>query len=222
MQDIDIAGRSETIEAAEVLAERASKYFSVADDAQASLVGEFRAQLNAKIKDLDAERLDMGSGLRASLEKINAKYNGKITELKSILSRVDAGLRTYLVEQRRRAEEAERERVEAERRAREDQAAAEAQAAEAGVEPPPPVVFEAPPPVETKITGTMGSRVSTRDVWKWRITDIKKVPEQYLVAPEDRVQKSVLNALAKSQKENARVKGIEFYCEDTITSRVVR
>lgn len=217
------AERTEVIEVAEVLADKAQKYTVVRDEADAALVGEFRARLNAHIKALDKERLEMGEGARQTLARINAKYNDKINELKGYLKQVDTGLRDYLTEQRRKAEEAERARRAAEEEARRAREAELAEAEKLGIEAPPEPEPEPPPPaVTTNITGSAGSKVSTREVWKYRIVDIKKVPEAYLVPPEDRVNKSVLNALAKSQKDQAKVKGIEFYCEDTIQSRVLR
>lgn len=219
----DVTERSETIEAAEVLASKVEKYTVVKDETHAALVGEFRARLNAHIKALDTERLEMGEGARRTLARINEKYNAKINELKGYLAQVDSGLRTYLAEQRRKAEEAERARRQAEIEAASAREAELAQAAELGIEaPPPPPPEPLPPAIVTNITGTAGSKVGTREVWKYRIVDIKKVPEQYLVPPEERVNKAVLNALAKSQKENAKVKGIEFYAEDTIQSRIVQ
>lgn len=214
--------RTEVIEAADVLAEKAAKYTHVTDENHAALVGEFRARLNDHIKALDKERLEMGAGARETLARINAKYNEKIEELRTYLKQVDSGLRVFLQDQRRRAEEAERARQEAERAAAKARAAEVKAAEKAGIEPPPP---EPPPPVvtiPTKIVGTAGSKVGTREVWKYRITNISKVPAAYLVPPEERVNKSVLNALAKSQKDKAKVPGIEFYCEDTIQSRVVQ
>lgn len=50
--------------------------------------------------------------------------------------------------------------------------------------------------------------------------NIKQVPEAFLVPPEERVNKAALNALARSQKDKAKVKGIEFYSEETLQSRV--
>lgn len=215
------------IEAAEVLIGKAEKYQVIETDADAAVIGEFRARVNQHIKDLDKERLEMGDGLRSTLDKINAKFNESIRRLREKLDRADYLLRKYLADKRAR-EEAERR--EAERKAREEQErrdveqrAAEEEAAKLGIEPPPPlpVVVEALPAVSSGLTGSFGSRVGTRENWKYRITNIKKVPETYLVPVEDRVNKSVLNALARSQKDKAAVPGIEFYNEESIQSRVV-
>lgn len=217
------------IEAAEVLIAKAEKYEKIETDADAELVGEYRARVNQHMKDLEKERLEMGSGLRDTLDRINAKFNGHIATLKEKLARTDFVLRKYLTDKRERDEA---ERREAERKVREEQErrdaeqrAVEAEAAQLGIEPPPPLpapIVEAPPPVSSGLTGRYGSKVATRDNWKYRVVNIKKVPDQYLLPPEERVNKSVLNALARSQKDKASVPGIEFYSEESIASRVVR
>ena len=48
--------------------------------------------------------------------------------------------------------------------------------------------------------------------------DISKVPEQYLLPPEERIQKGPLNLIAKRDQETAHVPGIEFYYEDSLSS----
>lgn len=212
----------ELIEAAEVLLERAGKFQVIQSEEDAALAAEFRARVNQQIKDLDAERLDMGAGIRATLEKINARFNAPIQALKGKLAAVDGAIKAYMIQQRALAEAAEKARREQEaqrqREIEEARKAAEAAGQPAPPEPEPvPVIYEAP---TNKIEGTFGSKVGTREVWKYRIVDIKKVPEAFLVPPEERVNKAALNALARSQKDKAKVKGIEFYSEETLQSRV--
>lgn len=224
----------ELIEAAEALLERAGKFQVIQSDADAGLAAEYRARVNEQIKQLDAERLDMGEGLRATLAKINARFNAPIDALKEKLKMVDTAIKAYLTQQRALAEAAEKARREQEEQRRREEARRQAEieearrAAEAANLPPPPepeplppaVIEPAPEFVTERIGGTYGSKVSTRDIWKYRIVDIKKVPEEFLVPVEDRVNKSALNALAKSMKDKAKVKGIEFYCEEILQSRV--
>jgi hypothetical protein len=109
------------------------------------------------------------------------------------------------------AERAERERADQEREAAADREHAEQRALE---------IASAPAAIDLRsIGGTFGSKTSQRENWKYRVVDIAKVPEQFLVAPDERVQKSVLNALARSQKAAAQVPGIEFYNDPILASR---
>lgn len=209
------------VEAAGVLAEKAVGYYKITDQPHAELTAEFRARLNQTIKSLDEERLEMGRGARETLEKINARFNEKIAPMKQMLQKVDAGLLEWSAAQRRAAEEAQR----AAAKEAEDAARAAAAEAEARGETPPPIVAEAfiPTPVATpaKITGTHGSRVGTREVWKWRVVEFGKVPKKFRRPPEECVDAATLTAMARSQKDQASVPGIEFYKDEAITSRVV-
>jgi hypothetical protein len=223
----------ELIAAAEVLLDRAGKFQVIQTPAEAELAAEYRARVNQQIKDLDAERLDMGAGLRETLLKINTRFNAPIEALKAKLGIVDLALKGYMAQQRALAEAAERARREQEEARKREEArrlaeieAARKAAEEANLPPPEPEPLPAPIPdpvpefTTTRIEGSYGSKVGTREVWKYRIADIKKVPEQFLVPVEDRVNKGALNALARSMKDKAKVKGIEFYADETLQSRV--
>jgi hypothetical protein len=91
-----------------------------------------------------------------------------------------------------------------------------------------------------KLTGSHGASLGQRDNWKWRVTDITKVHESLLVPPEDRILKSAMNSLAKSQAKVALaalardkpgeptptvfkdlVPGIEIYNEPVNASRTL-
>lgn len=240
---------SELMEAAAVLISKSNKYTTVPSDADAEVLSEFRARVNKASKDLDAERLDMTAGARETISKINAKYNAKITELEGIVKQSDTLLKEFFAAKQRERErlialaDAERKRVEEEqRKADADAEAARQLAAEATTDAERQaavdlqreadarareieVVAEAqaslpmPASVSTTLRGSRGSSSGLRDNWKYRVTDISKVPEAYLVSPEDRVQRSVLNALARSQKGKASVPGVEFYNDQIIGSR---
>jgi hypothetical protein len=64
-----------------------------------------------------------------------------------------------------------------------------------------------PPPV-TKIAG-----VSTRVVWRYRITDATKIPREYLIPDEAK-----LGRLARELKGEAKVEGCEFFSETVLAS----
>jgi hypothetical protein len=92
-------------------------------------------------------------------------------------------------------------------------------------------------PVESaptkSIRGTYGSSTGLRDNWKYRLIvtptqtaeqSARLVPEEYLVAPEDRLDSKMLNAKAKSLKKatSTAVPGIEFYNDPVSASRAGR
>jgi len=74
--------------------------------------------------------------------------------------------------------------------------------------------------VEKGVQGVAGATVKVKENWTWEIDDITKVPEEYLVDPEKRVQKSVLTTMAKAQKAKANVPGIRFFDKGGINTRV--
>lgn len=83
------------------------------------------------------------------------------------------------------------------------------------------------------IKGTYGSTSTQKDNWKWELIDtegspasesIKLVPEEYLVEPAARINKSVMNAKAKSVKKESTtaVPGIRIYNDPVESSRAGR
>ena len=52
----------------------------------------------------------------------------------------------------------------------------------------------------------------SRKIWKYRIIDVDKIPRAFM-EPSD----SLLKAMATSQKEKAKVDGVEFYYETSIS-----
>ena len=72
-----------------------------------------------------------------------------------------------------------------------------------------PVVQPVPVPVATpKIQG-----ISTRQVWRFRITDAKSVPDEYKI-----INEQMLGNLARSTKGAVKVPGIEFFPEDVMSA----
>lgn len=90
-----------------------------------------------------------------------------------------------------------------------------------------------PAAIGKSIRGSHGSTTGLRDNWVWRIIDtpeqpasesVKLVPEAYLLPPEERLDKKVLTAKAKSLKKASTtdVPGIEFYNDPVPASRTGR
>lgn len=71
---------------------------------------------------------------------------------------------------------------------------------------PAPVIHV---PVETpKVQG-----IQTRTVWRYRIVDVSKIPDEFLVVDEKK-----LAAYARAMKQAAHVPGVEFYSEQEIAA----
>lgn len=225
------------------LTEHLEKMPEVKTEDEASLVSEYRTKLRSLAKVLNDRRLAITKPLRDHVSMLNQAANQQIERAERAVKLADNLLLPYMREQKRKRDEAEaearRQREEEERLRREEQEALEraqraaeetksakelkdAEAAamqaraklnELGTRTRDVVV----PP--KSVTGDHGSKTQLREVWKYRVTDISKVPEEYLVDPEDRVKKAALNAIAKRDKDMASVPGIEFYAEETLSSR---
>lgn len=123
------------------------------------------------------------------------------------------------------AEEAKRKEQEAQERERarvqaEEQALAEASELErqgntaeaeqvieqAAVAPPPVVIVPKTVPKQEGIT--------TRVIWKFRVTDSAKVPREYMSVDESKIGQVV-----RAMKGSANIPGVEVYSEDSVVVR---
>lgn len=232
----------EIISDMDMLEEKLTNMPNVASDEECEIVSEYRAQFRAKAKLLDKERLAMTEGARATVKMVNEKYTAIIERAQRCTQLADNKLLPFMQERerkRRAAEDAARRQREAEEEALRKEAAAKAEAERIANETQDAEALKASeaavreareglnelrrtpvPKVEAKsVDGVLGSSTGLRKVWKYRLTDIAKVPEEYLVPPEERLNKGALNKLAKSEQDMATVPGIEFYYEDTLSSR---
>jgi hypothetical protein len=122
-------------------------------------------------------------------------------------------------ERKRAQEEQRRLQAEADERARREREALERKAelakkpetqqryqeAAACVCAAPVIHVEAPVP---RIAG-----ISTRTIWKAKVTDPLKVPREFLMVDEKK-----LDQYARAMKEGASVPGVEFYAEQSLAS----
>lgn len=212
------------------------------DEARLSATADARA-LVATINDEAKAKLDPMRGVLARTDTLLKSYREQqeqkrlaaIREQEAEAKRLAAekAAAERLAEEARKAAEAAAQTGSDREYAEAIQKAAEAQQAVAAVEQRQEVVSQAvvPAPAAKSIRGSHGSSTGFRDHWKWRLINtaeqpasvsVKLVPEQYLLAPEDRIDGKVLNAIASSQKGKANVPGIEFYNDQIPASRVAR
>ena len=69
------------------------------------------------------------------------------------------------------------------------------------------------PVLESKVEKMAG--LSTRTIWKFRITDSNKIPRQYLIPNE-----KMLGDVAKTTKGSLQIDGVEFYSEEILSSKI--
>ena len=200
----------EQMELAKALIESASVVVTITNEEEAAKVSEYRHQCNQAAGKLDTMRLIVTTGARQVVQAINDEFNPQIEALKSESNKAGIKVSDYLMEKQARAsEEATVKSMEDIDRAKEGVLTAREEVN----------TLTKRPEKQGQITGVMGSKTSLRGRWTWKITDIAKVPEEYLVEPDQRVLKAKLNSEASGRKENANVQGIKFYKTTTVTSR---
>lgn len=210
------------VDAANVLAQKAVNYTVIVTDADAAIVGELRARLNDQITKLDNDRLDMTSGARETVKKINDQFATVMAPLEENLKRIDALILDFAKRRKAEADKAEADRLALIRKEQDERAAANAETDPnkrvALIEQANQttqqlaVVAPAAAPIK-KIAGAYGSTTSIKENWTWRVGDITQVPERYLVKPEERVQRSMITAEVKARKGETNIPGI--IVEDT-------
>lgn len=232
----------EIISDMDMLEDKLTNMPNVASDDEAEIVSEYRAQFRAKATALDKERLQMTEGARSTVSMVNDKYRAIIERAKRCTQLADNKLLPYMQERERKRREADAERErqlreerEAQRRSDDAEAearriAAETQDAEA-LKDAETTVKEAregldalrrtpvAKPEKKSVEGVLGSSTGMMKVWRYRITDFSKVPDEWLIPEEDRLHKGKLNTVAKRDQVNAHVPGIEFYFDEVLASR---
>lgn len=196
----------EQMQIARALIESASVVQIISNEEEASKVSEYRHQCNQAARKLDQLRLTVTGGARQVVENINSEFNPKIESLKAEASEAGTKISNYLVEKERKSSAKALEEIE---QAKQGVLTAREELND----------LTKRPGKEDEVVGVFGSKTKLRDHWTWKITDISKVPEDYLVEPEKRVLRAKLNSEASGRKDNASVPGIEFYNEKTLSSR---
>ena len=187
--------------------------------ALANEIEEYRKSLTKPLDDEKKAIMDTFRPATEFLAKCELVLKGSITTFNQEQARIAAAAaaearRLEKVEQDRQAQEqaaAEALLAQAEAAALAgDSAAAEAleekaMAAQAQAAPIATYV----PPVATKPRGA-----STTKIWKCRVVDHAKVPDQFKT-----INEKALDAYAKAMKQDAKVDGCEFYSEDSLSIR---
>lgn len=131
-----------------------------------------------------------------------------VEEAKRVL---DGKKREYRADEKRKIAEIEAKNTE---RRREREALEEKHAEEGRAVPGPEPVIEAPPPIE------MVDVTKYRKSWEIEITDIKKVPQEYIVINEPSTRANVRRAVSAAPKGDDKeplieIPGVRIYQEET-------
>lgn len=228
----DLHGRSEEMTAAYDRFAAATKDGIPSDDVLAR-AGDFVRQLSAHLANVDARRTAVKAPVLTAQRTIDNFFKRDLADpIDAAKTRVVRAIEDYQRRQReaaaaRQREEAARAQAEAERLAAEAERARQAVGdgaadtiMEAAIEAEARAEAVAAAPVTAGPVRTdFGTSVGTRlGPWKVRVTDISKVPTQFLMANEP-----VLLATAKTDARIAAgqqpIPGVEFYRETKASIR---
>ena len=176
-------------------------------------------------KSLCSRRNVLDGPLEEAEKSVNRGIGGYETKKRA---EIEAKRQAELVEARKIAEAAERERqaqIAEARRIEEEKRLAQALALEAQGKSAQaaqviaaPVIIKPPPPVAMPVAATpryeAPSATTVRQNWKSRIVDATLIPREWLIPDEQ-----AIGAYARSMKEKASIPGVEFYSEASASLR---
>lgn len=137
---------------------------------------------------------------QAELERLKARVSSICTRYK--LKKEDAARKVAAEEAARAAKLAEETQSEAAQ-----QYAEQTQRA-----------VETAPKEATKATGLHGGTSGLKRVWKYRITDLDKLPREFLM-PNEAAIKAKMKALGSDGLQTAKIEGLEFFVEASTSFR---
>lgn len=172
-----------------------AKSFVPATQEEFEMVVSGLKEIKTKYKDIDAERKELVQPLNDTVKRINSMYRPVLTTL----TNTEIVLKKTVAAYQAAKEEEHQQHLLA------TQAAFDADDTEA-------VVKHSEAAAESQITKVKG--MSTRKVWKFEITDVSKVPAEYLMVDERKVGEVV-----RIQKGETTIPGIRVYSEDVVAVR---
>lgn len=195
-----------------------SRDMVIASDEGLEIAGAFLRRIKTILKSIDSTFNESIKAAHDTHKKMIAAKKEHSEPLLKAEVVVKQGIATYGAEQRKLREAEELRLREVARKEEEDRRLAEAEQLEAeGRTEEAEEVIEAPietvPVVlqkETKVAG-----ISTRQVWKWRLTDQSKVPAGYLMVDEKK-----LNKVVYAMGRQSNIPGIEVYPHNVVSARV--
>jgi len=183
------------------------KTIAIRNPEQLKNAGDVSNKIKTRIKELNAERLELTRPLDEVKAKIMDKYRPAVEQLTQAQRLIDGVISDYLAEQRRiqqeqqrkAEEEARKERERAEAKAKEWAAKGNEKKAEEWLDKSEAVIAPVIQAPDTKAAG-----ISTREDWDFEITDANLIPRDYLI-PDDKAIRAVVKA-TKGKKEIPGVK----------------
>lgn len=199
---------------------------AVTNNAQYTFAGDFLKKIKGAYNEIEDERKKITKPLDDTKKAIMDFFNRPLKVLADAEQKLKYGMLTFvneeekkrlamqakLQEEARALEAKEKAKLEAKalkKEAKGDTETADALRAQAqAVQAPVPVL-------QSNVTAVGG--VSTKKLWRYRITNMALIPREYMI-----VNEKMLGALATATKGAVPVAGVEFYQETVIASAGVK
>lgn len=196
--------------------------YKIVDQTSRENASAFLSAVRNKWKELDAERDKFVRPLNEEVSSINNQFKAiqqPLVEFGEILkSEIKRDYEAQQLEQRRKEQlirEEEQKRIaEAQKALKSKNELVRQEAAEkiTAIQTETDAKINSAAPVKT-IHTSHGS-TSVKKVWKWKLIDFKKVPDNYKV-----INEKMLNAVVKASSGNIEIPGIEIYSESNVGVR---
>ncbi len=196
-------------------AETIANKMDVLDDDGESKAADVLSAIIGHKKTVEAARVENVDPFNQFVKRVNSMFKPLTTALENAELTIKTKVLGYRKEKQARID-AENRKAQAE--FEKSQKAAEKKAEKTGKDVafvPPPVIQE----VSTTTRGASGGAITEKKFWTAQITDPKKVPIEYYLAPN--VQEELLKnmkALSRSTKGSVPVGGVKFYEDSSLAS----
>ena len=183
----------------------------IQNDDDEKMVADVRAKIKTLGNSIDATRKMLVDPHRAVVDAVNGELQPMIKSLTGADDTIKAKITSFR-QAKQDAINRENERIRKEAEAKEKQRLIEQMKSGGDMEdaPPAPVPQYIPPAPKTTV-GDGGGKISERKTWTFKVTDLSKVPLEYMMLNEKMVKAAV-----SSGKRGTEIPGIEIYQESKV------
>lgn len=188
----------------------------IEDEKQYDKANEFLLTIKTKEKQLDTERKSITNPINESLDAVNNIYMPRIKKCKELQGVLKDAMSSYLREEQKKLD-LEEERI------RKEQEKKNANREKKGLEP---IDFEDASDLVEVLdtrTETKSGKTSAKKEWKFKILDMKKIPNEYLektlvlALEEGLLDKIIKQAIKEGIRE---IQGVEIYEDFSINAYI--
>ena len=214
MTEFKVTRELESIKTEALSAFENAKAVVIKDQESYEFQGNRLRTIKTQWSEIESKRKELSKPFQQAIKQLNDFFNEPLDVLKRAETCIKQALIKYTDQkEKERQEEERRLRIAAEKQTIKLEKKAEKQELKGQKEKAEETRIEAMaipvPVVDRKIEKVKG--VTFKDIWKFRIVDINKIPRKYLIPDE-----KSLGEIARSAKGKVAIPGVEFYSEKSV------